>query len=222
MGFFPKILYLIGSALCAQVASHSFFYSNQKLPLDARCTGIYLGFLVVFIFWLFKIKKKPNSVFSFSLLIPLVASILYYAFDGFSSIFGAFWVTNFTRFFSGLFFGQTLGILIFLILSHSFWGRLNKKIKIISWPEYILLSIIIFFIFSLAWFNVQLLFYFIAFVSIFGLLICFFFVNFAFLSAIFAKNIFSWSRKVILGIISFVILILEFSFLIGLRYFLKI
>ncbi|MEW6407628.1 MAG: DUF2085 domain-containing protein [Patescibacteria group bacterium] len=219
---FPKILYLIGSAFCAQTASHSFFYNGQKLPLDARETGVYLGFLVVFIFWLFKIKKKPHEVFPLSLLAPITLSILYFAFDGFSSIFEMSWVNNWTRLFSGLFFGQSLAILVLLVLSHSLWSYANsrQRVKIITWPQYLALSIINTVIFFLFWFDIKPLFYLSGFLIIFGLMLGIFLVNFAALATIFSEKIQRRKIKMILGMSAFVLAFFEFSFLIWLRNFL--
>jgi uncharacterized membrane protein len=215
---FPKILYLIGSAFCAQTPSHSFFYQGQKLPLDARETGIYLGFLTVFIFWLFlKIRKKPNKVFSLSLLAPIIFSILYLAFDGFSSMFRMAWVSNWTRLISGLLFGQSLAILILLILSHSFWANEKTKTKIILWREYLTLAIINLAIFSLFLFEIKQVLYFTGFLIIFGLVLTIFLVNFAFLTTIFFKKLKATRVKIILGLTSAILTFFEFSFLIWLR-----
>lgn len=214
---FPKILYLIGSAVCRQLPSHSFFYQGEKLPLDARETGIYLGFLAVFVFWLFKIRKKPNSPFPLSLLFPLVLSILYLAFDGFSSVYGAIWVSNLTRLFSGLFFGQALGLLVLLVFSHSLWGDQVKKTPIIIWPEYLALSLINFSIFLLFLLRIKPVLFLAGYLIIFGLVIFVWLVNLAFLSGVFLER-FRKSMRFFSLVSSFLTLI-EFGFLIWLRNF---
>lgn len=216
---FPKFLYLISSAFCAQAASHSFFIDGQKLPLCARCTGIYLGFLVVFIFWLFRIHKKPSKVFSLLFLAPITLSILYFTFDGISSILQMPWVNNFTRLFSGLFFGQTLAILVLLVLSHSLWVKKadRAEVRIITWPQWFALSVINLAIFIFFWFDIKVIFYAAGFLIIFGLVLNVFLINLAALATIISKKIAAKKTKIIFIVISLVLVFLEFSFLIGLR-----
>src|SRR6266566_7075975 len=39
----------LDSGICAQLATHSFYPGGERLPLCARNTGIYLGFMVTLI-----------------------------------------------------------------------------------------------------------------------------------------------------------------------------
>src|SRR5512143_415614 len=50
---------LIGYALCHQLPERSFFMHEHQTPLCARCTGMYLGFLVGVVFLI--VRRRTNS-----------------------------------------------------------------------------------------------------------------------------------------------------------------
>jgi len=216
---FPELLYIISYALCAQNPSHSFFYQGMQLPLCARCTGTYLGFLVIFIFWLWSKKKKNYFPPSWGIITFLLLFILYFAFDGISSALHANYVTNLTRFLSGLFFGKSLGLFLMMVINHSLWGKLKNRQKIISWRKFIILVLINVLLFFLAFFKISLFFYFAGWLSIIGLLILFFTINIAFLLLVsrFAENYKYYKTKVKLVIYSTLLSIIEIVGLIFLR-----
>lgn len=215
---FPKFLYILGYAFCAQNPLHSFFYKGEKLPLDARCTGIYLGFLITFIFWLWNRKKKAYCPPSLGIIVFLLLFILYFTFDGFSSVLHAGYVTNLTRFFSGLFFGKALGLLLMMVISHSFWGNLKNKQKIIRWQEFVILASINLLLFFLAFFEISFFFYLVGWLSILGLVILLLTLNMAFLLQIplFSKS-YRYVTKIKLTIDSILFSLIEIVGLIFLR-----
>jgi uncharacterized membrane protein len=216
---FPKFLYILGYALCAQNPLHSFFYQNVQLPLDARCTGTHLGFLIVFIFWLKSIKKKNYLPPSWGIISFLLLFVLYFAFDGFSSTLRASYVTNLTRFFSGLFFGQALGLFLTMVINHSLWGKIENRRKIIGWREFVVMALINLLLFSFAFFNITPFFYFAGWISIIGLVILFFTINIAFLLLVpwFSENHQYYKTKVKLIIYSILLSGIEIAGLVFLR-----
>lgn len=83
---------------CHNRSDRSFFIRGQKLPLCARCTGIFIGIILgIIIFLLYKIKISILILLLFPLCI-----------DGFSQSFFCYESTNNKRLFTGLLFGISL------------------------------------------------------------------------------------------------------------------
>lgn len=173
----PKILYLIGSAVCLQRISHSFFYGDQQMPLGSRWTGMALGALFVLIVWIIWFRKKRNGAPSKFVMIASIISIIYFAFDSISSVFNMTYVNNYTRLFSGLFFGMSINIYLTMILSQSFWRNTENRNPVVSNGSFILLFVINILIFLSLYFGNQFLIYILSYLSILGLILLVFIIN---------------------------------------------
>jgi uncharacterized membrane protein len=100
--FLREGIYSFFSIVCHQKESLSFVIGSHKLSVCSRCTGIYQGFLISGLFFMFFLKKeiKKNMVKLFiiiTLLIILLSKIYqYYEIN---------LLTNLIRWLSGFFIG---------------------------------------------------------------------------------------------------------------------
>ena len=82
------------------------------MPVCARDTGTYLGFLIVFVFWLglrrYRNGSKPDAL----VLASTVIAMLPFFFDGIASYLGIYETNNSIRLFSGLLMGAGMGLVL--------------------------------------------------------------------------------------------------------------
>lgn len=82
--------------LCHRLPERSFFYRGRQFPLCARCTGIFLGYILAILFLLF-VEPMP-LFFAAVFLIPLIID------GGFQYL--KYWKsTNFRRLMTGIWAG---------------------------------------------------------------------------------------------------------------------
>ncbi|HDH06990.1 MAG TPA: DUF2085 domain-containing protein [Thermoproteales archaeon] len=70
-----RFLYWIASPFCHQLPERSFFIAGYKLPVCARCTGVYLSFYftyIVYPFFIRRIKRKVYASLYIIMLLPLI------------------------------------------------------------------------------------------------------------------------------------------------------
>ncbi|HZR44065.1 MAG TPA: DUF2085 domain-containing protein [Ktedonobacteraceae bacterium] len=132
----------LDSGICAQLAAHSFYPGGERLPLCARNTGIYLGFLVTFIS-LHAIKRgRAQQLPRWPMVVVLVSGIVVLAIDGFNSFFvdlglpHLYQPQNVLRLATGLATGLALATLTLPVLNRQLWCEYNEKRSISSWKEY--------------------------------------------------------------------------------------
>ncbi|MDR1198502.1 MAG: DUF2085 domain-containing protein [Prevotellaceae bacterium] len=63
-----KQQYKIEFVTCHRIPERSFFYKGKQFPVCARCTGIYIGYIAIFIFAI-TLTYIP-LLWSFALLLP--------------------------------------------------------------------------------------------------------------------------------------------------------
>ncbi|RLE81076.1 MAG: hypothetical protein DRJ52_04965 [Thermoprotei archaeon] len=90
-------LYNISSFFCHQLPERSFFIAEYKLPVCARCTGIYLGAFFSYLLLPFLLRNKRIRVGVLDTLIY----ILPLAVDGLLQLLGLGWRNNYTRLITG-------------------------------------------------------------------------------------------------------------------------
>ncbi|MDI3550620.1 MAG: hypothetical protein PWQ15_1723 [Methanobacterium sp.] len=93
---------------CHRLPERTFRFKGHYFPVCSRCTGMYLGMLLFFIFNYFN-----PLYFSFTLTLLGFLMILPTAIDGLTQLFGLRESNNYLRFFSGLIGG--IGLLILVI-----------------------------------------------------------------------------------------------------------
>jgi uncharacterized membrane protein len=102
----PKIImqqkYKLEFVSCHRMPERSFFYKGKQFPVCARCTGIYIGYIAIFIFAIF--LTHISLFWSFALLLPSIIDGLTQAFCNRES-------NNVLRLITGIMFGVGLSSL---------------------------------------------------------------------------------------------------------------
>lgn len=120
----------MGSTVCHQLSQRSIQINGEYLPVCARCSGIYLSFVIGFAFLFLKKRQKGNQPFMVSQTLLIVACLLPFIIDG-SGSYLHFWKTNnFIRIITGCFAGYSIPMFFLLINNFQITGE--NKIPIIK------------------------------------------------------------------------------------------
>ncbi|GAC1426322.1 MAG: DUF2085 domain-containing protein [Ktedonobacteraceae bacterium] len=158
--FFPGASLLnrmswLDSGICAQFASHSFYPGGERLPLCARNTGIYLGFLVTLTTLYGKGRGRAQHLPPWPLVVLLLGGVTTLAIDGINSFLldlhmqHLYQPNNLLRLATGLVTGLAMALLLLPMLNRLFWRGYNVARSVASWQEllhYIPLLIVCFFV----------------------------------------------------------------------------
>jgi len=82
--------YFVASGVCHRLPQHSLFFGGKQSPLCARCTGNYLGLLVVSLFLALRRRLNSSLFPPPGLLVVLAAFVALWGIDGVNS-FVEFW-----------------------------------------------------------------------------------------------------------------------------------
>lgn len=154
-GAFTVLVFLPGSSLldrlrwlvsgvCAQLASHSFYPGGQRLPLCARNTGIYLGFIVALFVLHIRKRGRAQQLPPWPIVGVLVGCIVALAFDGFNSLAvdlglpHLYQPQNILRLATGLLAGLALASLTLPMLNRMLWNAYDERQSISSWKTFLL------------------------------------------------------------------------------------
>ncbi len=131
----PRVLELIGFGLCHQLPERSFFAGGVQLPVCARDTGIYAGFVVaVVVIMLFADSRRAIDMPPRWLMVLLVGFIATMAVDGVSSYAGWRETNNDIRLATGLAAGFAIGALSVPMLNGQLW-RDYRQARILGRPH---------------------------------------------------------------------------------------
>jgi len=118
-----RINYISYNPFCHQLESRSLHLLGYKLGVCARCTGVYLGFLLGAVGYpLFRrldSQKMPSKWF-------LIAGILPLALDGTTQLVGLRESTNMLRLVTGLLFGSVISPYLVVVIARIF-HRLDER-----------------------------------------------------------------------------------------------
>lgn len=134
----------LDSGICAQLPTHSFYPGGERLPLCARNTGIYLGFIVTLMILYASGRGKAQELPRWRIILMLACGVVALAIDGFNSFFvdlGLFHLYqphNLLRLATGLLTGLALAALTLPILNRLFWREYNKQRSIPTWSALLL------------------------------------------------------------------------------------
>ncbi|WP_304507475.1 DUF2085 domain-containing protein [Anaerotignum sp.] len=98
----------IGSAVCHQMAERSFILDGMKLPVCARCTGIYSGIFFSMVFFFIFGRLKGNKPYSTWSMLLGACAFIPISVDGFFSYMGFWESTQFLRVVTGALAGSSL------------------------------------------------------------------------------------------------------------------
>jgi uncharacterized membrane protein len=129
--------------LCAQRPSHSFWFGSERLPFDARMTGIYTGLLAGQLYLLARGRLGAARLPSLSVLSALALSVLALGIDGVNStlndagLIRLYQPTNAGRFVTGSATGTTLAVTLWLLVGNVVWkpSRRTRRPVVASWWE---------------------------------------------------------------------------------------
>jgi uncharacterized membrane protein len=116
-------MYAAVHGVCAQV--HNVSLGGEQLPLCARNTGIYSGFLLTFIYLLLLGRERAAKLPPPAIVVALALLVVVMAVDGFNSLFVDLFLPhlytprNELRTLTGLGMGVSLAVAILLVLNLS-------------------------------------------------------------------------------------------------------
>ncbi len=142
--FLPKASLLdrlrwLDSGICAQLPTHSFYPGGERLPLCARNTGIYLGFIVTLVMLYATGRHRAQQLPPWSIVIVLGVGVATLAVDGFNSFLldlglpHLYQPHNLLRLGTGLITGLAMGIFTHPILNRMLWCQYNEQRNLASW-----------------------------------------------------------------------------------------
>ncbi|MHB1136041.1 MAG: DUF2085 domain-containing protein [Coriobacteriia bacterium] len=114
---------LIGYGLCHQLPERSYFAAGYQLPVCARDTGIYLGFVAgLIVLWLLHRHERPSQPPRWPVLVLIGLFIAAMAVDGLTSYSGLRETTNTVRLVTGLLTGWSLSAITAPMLNAQLWS----------------------------------------------------------------------------------------------------
>jgi uncharacterized membrane protein len=114
--------------ICAQRPSHSFWFGADRLPFDARMTGIYGGFLITQCYLLVRGRFRASGIPSLPVIGVLLLFVVLMGLDGLNStfddmaLFTVYQPSNLLRYATGALTGTTLAVFLWLLSSSLLWS----------------------------------------------------------------------------------------------------
>jgi uncharacterized membrane protein len=112
---------LVGFAVCHQLPERSLSVGGQQLPVCARDTGIYVGFIVAFVMIALMERHHPREMPPPRVLVTCLVFIALMGLDGVSSYAGWRTTTNDIRLITGLLAGFAIPPIVFGMLNYQLW-----------------------------------------------------------------------------------------------------
>jgi len=135
----------LDSGICAQLPTHSFYPGGLELPLCARNTGIYLGFMVTLMTLYAMGRGRVQQLPLRPIIVLLVCGGLAMIVDGFNSFFldlglpHLYQPHNLLRLGTGLAAGLALATLTLPVINRLLWCEYSDERSIPSWMALLLL-----------------------------------------------------------------------------------
>jgi len=135
----------LDSGICAQLPTHSFYPGGVQLPLCARNTGIYLGFMVTLMTLYAMGRGRVQQLPLRPIIVLLVCGGLAMVVDGFNSFFldlglpHLYQPHNLLRLGTGLAAGLALATLTLPVINRLLWCEYSDERSIPSWIALLLL-----------------------------------------------------------------------------------
>jgi uncharacterized membrane protein len=118
---YTTLLQWFGYGLCHQLPERSFFGGGVQVPVCARDTGIYVGFVVSMLVIAAVQRNRPTGFPSAAVAALMAAFVLVMALDGVTSYAGLRVTSNVVRLVSGLMAGYAMGALSTVLLNDVLW-----------------------------------------------------------------------------------------------------
>ena len=131
-----SVFTFIGYGLCHQLPERSYFAGGFQLPVCARDTGIYLGFVAsLLVLWLLHRGQRPSALPRWPVLALVGVFIGSMAFDGITSYAGLRETTNTLRLITGVLTGWALAAITVPMLNAQLWVRPGRGRLLDTWPR---------------------------------------------------------------------------------------
>lgn len=119
---FERFLNWIGYGLCHQLPERSFFGGGLQVPVCARDTGIYVGFVIsmAIVAWLHR-GQRPSQMPRSIVWVAALFMVAFMAWDGVTSYAGLRTTTNALRLLTGLSTGYAVSVLLLPLLNDELW-----------------------------------------------------------------------------------------------------
>ncbi|MCE5190955.1 MAG: DUF2085 domain-containing protein [Actinomycetia bacterium] len=130
----PTVFHWVGYGLCHQLPERSLFADGLQLPVCARDTGIYAGFVLsLIVISLIERGRRPSELSRPWLL--LVGAVFFGAMvaDGVTSYAGWRETTNDLRLVTGLLAGYAMTLLVVPILNGQMWTTVSRRRLLDGW-----------------------------------------------------------------------------------------
>ena len=116
------LFHFVGYGLCHQLSERSFIGGGYQLPVCARDTGIYSGFILgIVAVWLLSRGTKPTELPRWPVLAIIAVFVGLMGYDGITSYAGLRETTNDVRLFTGLITGWGLATITAPMVNTQIW-----------------------------------------------------------------------------------------------------
>jgi uncharacterized membrane protein len=122
-------LWAIGYGICPQRISHSYFLAGRQLPVEARESGMFAGFLLTLLVFAGLGRIRARELPTWPLLVVLVMFAFSMAFDGVNNtlydigLFHLYAPYNPARLITGLLMGVTMAGLVWPVFNMTVWRQ---------------------------------------------------------------------------------------------------
>lgn len=130
-----RIYQWIGFGLCHQLPERTIAFQGHPLPVCARDTGIYLGFLISFLYMRLTHHRRENLLPSKTIMAIAVLFIAVMGFDGVTSYLGLRTTTNEIRLITGLLTGFALPVFLFPVMNYQLWENSTDDEVLKDWRK---------------------------------------------------------------------------------------
>jgi uncharacterized membrane protein len=129
----------LDGGICAQLPTHSFYPGGQRLPLCARNTGIYLGYMIAFVTLFLTGRGRAAQFPRWPMALVMGLCILALAVDGFNSLFldlrlpHLYQPHNLIRLTTGLLTGASMACFLLPVTNAVLWKEMGEQRSVDSW-----------------------------------------------------------------------------------------
>ncbi|MBI5207960.1 MAG: DUF2085 domain-containing protein [Candidatus Firestonebacteria bacterium] len=182
------ILYEIGTSVCHQNFDRSFIINGLSLPICSRCTGIYLGAFLTYIYFLILSRRKGAALPDKSIMYILLSFIVLMGLDVGTVVLKLRDTNNYIRLATGFLTGTALVCFLYPISNFMIWEKEDKRGVISKYIDLLGLIFFLFIFYVLIISGLEWLYWLLAGLSIIGILILYFNTNLILVIMFFKKE----------------------------------
>ncbi len=132
----------ISATFCHRLTSHSFTIAGRQFPLCARCSGMYIGFMLVFLVLVLAGRERWAAFPRWPQMAALIGLVALMGIDGLNSLIASlpsgtplYAPTNTLRLFTGLGTGLAMGSFLLPAVAQVLWRDALWRPILTSWRE---------------------------------------------------------------------------------------